>query len=152
MMMLAYFTQDRHDEFENATPERLITLFYDQTIDYLHTAISAIARHDIQERCNSVNCAIELLSEMLQCLDLESEDEIVRNLHRIHTFLIVRLPQVNLYNDAKFAAEAIRLLRPIRDAWSFVDKHADEIEAQRSLAIAARSGGRPKLTVVSPIA
>ena len=41
--MLAHLSHERRNEAETAAPGRLIVLFYDQAIDNLHTAISAIA-------------------------------------------------------------------------------------------------------------
>jgi len=149
--MLAHLSPDRRDEAETAAPGRLIVLFYDQVADNLHTAISAIARNDIQERCNAVNAAIELLGDMLQCFSLDADDEIVINLEQIHTFLIARLPQVNFHNDAKFAAEAIRLLRPIRDAWAVADKvEREAAEKVHPVAFGTAGKARPKLKLVRP--
>ena len=149
--MLHHLTAERLDELESARPARLITLFYDQAIESLHVAISAIARKDIEDRCNAITAAIELLSGMLQCMDSEKDDEIGVNIHRIHSFIIVRLPRVNLHNDAKFLAEAIRLLKPLREAFATIDRHAGELQGHAALQAALRTGQRrPKLSVVSP--
>lgn len=149
--MLAHLSHDRREEAETATPGRLIVLFYDQVTDNLHTAISAIARNDFQERCNAVNAAIELLGDMLQCFSLDADEEIVINLEQIHTFLITRLPQVNFHNDARFAAEAIRLLRPIRDAWAVADRvERQATEKVHPVAFGAANKARPKLKLVRP--
>ncbi len=151
--MLSYLSAERRDELESGPAERSIVIFYDQAIDYLHGAISAIARNDIQERCNALTATTELLGEMLQCMDLDSDDPIVANLRKIHTFIIARLPGVNLNNDARFAAECIRLLKPIRDAWAAAVR-----QAQTSATVVSVSPrldptlGRPKLTVVGPAA
>ena len=149
--MLHHLNAERRDELETASPERLITLFYDQAIESLHVAISAIARKDIEDRCNAITAAIELLSGMLQGMASEEDDEIGVNIHRIHSFIIVRLPRVNLHDDAKFLAEAIRLLKPLREAFATIDKHAGELQQQATVQAALRSGqSRPKLSVVGP--
>ena len=149
--MLAHLSLERREAAETAAPGRLIVLFYDQVADNLHTAISAIARNDIQERCNAVNAAIELLGDMLQCFSLDADDEIVINLRQIHSFLITRLPRVNFHNDAKFAAEAIRLLQPIRDAWSVADKvERKAAENVHPVAFGSTGKTRPKLKLVRP--
>ena len=151
--MLDYLSPERRQEADDATTERLIVLFYDQVTDELHTAISTIARKDVQQRCNALTAAIKLLGDMLQCFELESDDVIVTNLRQIHTFIIARLPQVNLHNDAKFVAESIRLLKTLRDAWSVVDKVSKEPTRPPHPAIILPTGrGRPKLTLVGPAA
>jgi flagellar protein FliS len=153
--MLAYLSPGRRQEANDATPERLIVLFYDQVIDSLHTGISAIARNDIQERCNALTTAAELLGDMLQCFELDSDDVIIGNLRQLHSFVIVNLPKVNLYNDAKLLAECIRLLKPIRDAWAVTDQVAKHPLQGGKLPHPAvippvAKGGRPRLTLVAP--
>ncbi len=156
--MLSYLSPERRQEADDATPERLIVLFYDQVIDSLHSGIGAIARNDIQERCNALTAATELLGDMLQCFELESDDVIINNLRQLHTFVIVNLPKVNLYNDAKFLAESIRLLKPIRDAWAVADQVAKQGQSGGKLphpsALPPLAPGtratRPRLTLVAP--
>lgn len=156
--MLSHLSPERRQEAESATPERLIVLFYDQVIDFLHSGISAIARNDIQERCNALTAATEVLGDMLQCFELDSDDVIVDNLRQLHSFVIVNLPKVNLYNDAKFLAESIRLLKPIRDAWAVTDQvekqglSATRVPHPAVLPPVSRGtrAGRPSLTLVAP--
>ena len=151
--MLHHFTDERRETLASATPERAITIFYDQAIDYLHEAISAIARNAIAERCNATTATIDILSEMVQCMDLDPGDEIANNIQRIHRFIIARLPQVNLYNDAKFAAESVRLLRPLRDAFALIDREREALKQQPGFRPAGPAvPGRPQLSLVTPVA
>lgn len=147
--MLHHFTEDRREALTSAKPERAITLFYDQAIEHLLEAISAIARNAIAERCNATTATIEILGEMIQCMELEPGDEVGLNIERIHRFIIAGLPKVNLYNDAKFAAECVRLLRPLRDAFAAIERETDAVEQQ--LALRQTGGtGRPQLSLVTP--
>ena len=149
--MLDHLSEERRDQLAEARPERQITLFYDQAIECLHIAISAVARGDIEERCNATTAAIELLSGMLECMNPEDDDEIGINICRIHGFIIARLPRINVYNDTKFAAEAVRLLKPLRDAFAALDRHSDELQQQAMLRKAVQSSaGRPSLSLVTP--
>lgn len=151
--MLHHLSPDRRDELQTASPERMIVLFYDQVIDCLHTAICAIARNDIQGRCDATTATIELLSGMLQSFGEASDDDVVNNLHKIHTFIIKRMPRVNIMNDARFLADAIRLVKPIRDSWAAVEKYASTgQEDQIAAPIAEKIVARPRLTVVAPTA
>lgn len=151
--MLHHLSPERRDELETASPERMIVLFYDQVIDCLHTAISAIARNDIQGRCDATTATIELLAGMLESFGDASDDKIVANLRKIHTFIIKRMPRVNVSNDARFLADAIRLVKPIRDSWGAVEKYASTgQDGQMAAPIAEKIAARPRLTVVAPSA
>ena len=149
--MLHHLSDERREALETATPERTIVLFYDQAIESLHEAISAIARNAIVERCNATTAAIEVLAEMVQCMELDEQDELAFNILRIHRFIISRLPQVNLYNDAKFAAEAVRLLRPLRDAFAIVERESETLKKSGALGRVPRTD-RPQLSLVTPVA
>ena len=146
--MMHHFTEERLEALADASPERAVVVFYDQAIDKLHEAIRAIARKAIAERCNAITGAIDILSEMVICMDLDQDDEIGANIERIHRFIIANLPKVNLYDDAKFAAEAVRLLRELRDAFAMVERNSEALRQLRLMP----SGGRPHLSLVSPVA
>ena len=152
--MLHHFTEERRQALATARPEQAVVLAYDQAIECLHKAISAIARKAIAERCNATTAAIEILSEMVQCLELEALDDIGFNIARIHRFIIARLPQVNLYNDAKFAAESVRMLSELRDAFAVVDRQNKAVqEAQADMPrIPQPTPGKARLSLVPPVA
>ena len=148
--MLHHFTEERREALIEAAPERAVVLCYDQAIDKLHETISAIARQAISERCNATTAVIEILSEMVICMDLEPDDDVGANIERIHRFIVANLPKVNLYNDAKFAAEAVRLLRQLPDAFATVERNADALRQLRPMP--GGGSGRPHLSLVTPVA
>ena len=152
--MLHHFSEERRQVLATARPEQAVTLAYDQAIECLHKAIGAIARKAIADRCNAITAAIDILSEMVQCLELEEMDEIGYNIARIHRFIISRLPQVNLYNDAKFAAEAVRLLQSLRDSFAVVDRQNLAVQQAKAELpqVPQPAAGKARLSLVPPVA
>ena len=122
------------DELRDCTPVRMITLFYGEVLEKLDAAVVAIEEGDIARRCAMIGFAIELLGDILQCLDLESDDPLVENIVAVHGLLIRRLPLVNFNNDTAFLAQAATLVAPLRDAFDQVEK----VERQQVQAAAAR--------------
>ena len=118
------------EELRHLSQSQLVVMFYDQAIGALEDAIAAIRDGDIESRFNAVKVATGLVSQLSLSLDDASGGEIAHNLGSIYDFIIDRLPQVNLKNDPVPAEEAIKLLRPLRDAWAELDRRiaAGEIE------------------------
>ena len=118
-----------------ASPSRLVVMLYDETLRNLETCIAAIERGDIETRCVSVNCAIEILCHLFLTLDTREGGEIADKLASIYRFVLSRLPRVNPANDAEPAREAIRLLTPMRASWRELDERIEaSIAASESLA------------------
>ena len=110
------------EELREMSQSRLVVVFYDQAIAALEDAIAAIEESDVERRFNAVKTATGLINELSLSLDESAGGEIAHNLGGIYAFILGRLPQVNTQNDPKPADEAIRLLRPLRDAWEELDR------------------------------
>jgi flagellar protein FliS len=108
-----YLTQ----QVVTASPAKLVFMLYDKAIASLREAIAAVEASDIQSRWRSNNRAVEIISHMWSTLDVDRGGEIAGNLNRLFPFMINRLTDVDLHNDATPAREVIKLLEPLRDAW-----------------------------------
>jgi len=127
------------EELQHASGARLVATFYDEAILALEDAIEAIAEGDIERRFNSVVVATGLIAELAKALDEEAGGEIAQNLGQLYIFILTHLPQVNINNDPNPARNAIRLLKPLRDAWDELDARLDA-EADQSVNTIAGSG------------
>ena len=127
------------EELQHASGARLVATFYDEAILALEDAIEAIAEGDIERRFNSVVVATGLIAELAKALDEEAGGEIAQNLGQLYIFILTHLPQVNINNDPNPARNAIRLLKPLRDAWDELYARLDA-EADQSVNTIAGSG------------
>jgi flagellar protein FliS len=127
------------EELKHASGARLVATFYDEAILALEDAIEAIAEGDIERRFNSVVVATGLIAELAKALDEEAGGEIAQNLGQLYIFILTHLPQVNINNDPNPARNAIRLLKPLRDAWDELDARLDA-ETDQSVNTIAGSG------------
>ena len=108
-----YLTQ----QIVTASPAKLVYMLYDKAISSLREAIVAVQTGDVGLRWRANNRAIEIISHMWSTLDLDRGGEIAENLSRLFPFMIGRLTEVDLRDDAQPAIEVIALLEPLRDAW-----------------------------------
>lgn len=136
------------EELQDVSSVGLVAAFYDEAIAALEDAIEAIAEGDIERRFNSVVVATGLIAELAKALDEETGGEIAQNLGQLYVFILAHLPHVNIDNDPNPARNAIRLLKPLRDAWHELDARldADQSVDATSLAGAGDTAGAALMT------
>jgi flagellar secretion chaperone FliS len=138
------------EELRHVSGARLVATFYDEAIAALEDAIEAIAEGDIERRFNSVVVATGVITALANALDEEAGGEIAQNLGRLYLFIVSHLPRININNDPNPARNAIRLLKPLRDAWDELDSRLDAEDDQSleatSLAGAGDTAGAAHMT------
>jgi flagellar protein FliS len=107
----------RDQEILTASPARLVAMLYDKAVSCLHDAIAAIEAGDIERRYKSTTRASEIITHLAVTLDMERGGEIAKNLEQLYRFMLKHLLDVNIRNDAKAAADVIKLLEPLRASW-----------------------------------
>lgn len=119
-------TMDRFDflpeEFRDISPSRLVVVLYDEIIAALKQAIEAIADGDVARRFEAVKIATALIAELAFALDETLGGEVAKNLGSLYSFILRHLPLTNTKNDPKPAADALKLLMPLRDSWAELDR------------------------------
>jgi len=107
----------RTQEIMTASPAKLVAMLYDRAIRALRDAVRAIGANDIEARCNNNAKAVGIITHLWGTLDLERGGEIAINLSELYRFMVTRLKDVDLRNDAKAAEEVIGLLLPLAESW-----------------------------------
>jgi flagellar protein FliS len=108
-----YLTQ----QVMTASPAKLVSMLYDKVVISLKEAIAAIEAGEIETRWRANARATEILSHMWATLDVDKGGEIARNLDQLFSYMLSRLPEVDLRNDPAPAREVIELIGPLRDSW-----------------------------------
>ena len=105
-----------------ASPAKLISMLYDKAILSLKEAVAAIEKGDIEARWRANKKAMDIIAHMWSTLDLEKGGEIARNLDSLFSFMLTRLPRIDLKNDPEVAYQVIELLEPLRRSWHDIVK------------------------------
>lgn len=129
-----YLTQ----KIMTASPAMLVFMLYDKAISCLHEAIAAIKEDDIDGRWRGNNRAMKIVSHMQSTLNMELGGEVSENLDRMFTFILARLPEIDINNDPKPAHEVIGLLQPLRASWQELANRGEE-PAREAARIAAEA-------------
>jgi len=129
-----------------ASPARRVAMLFDKAIGCLNDAIRAIESGDVEARWRANKRAMEIVDCLWSTLDMEKGGEIAANLDKLYRFLLVRMPDIDLHNNAQTAREAIGILDPLRRSWHAVADRANGPAAGES----ARSDGQtPETTGIA---
>jgi flagellar protein FliS len=103
----------------DASPHKLIAMLFDGIDEALARARGALAGGQVEVKCRAIAHAIRLVEEGLRgALDLRSGGKLAADLDELYTYVSLRLTQANLHNDAAALDECVRLLTPLRTAWT----------------------------------
>jgi flagellar protein FliS len=92
-------------------------MLYERVTLSLREAISAIEAGEVETRWRANARAIEILNHMWSTLNVEKGGDIAKNLDSLFSYMLSRLPEVDLHNDPEPAREVIALLEPLRESW-----------------------------------
>lgn len=127
-----------------SNPVTLVALLYDKAVMSLRTAIEAIRENEIEKRWTANNKAVEIIKHLMMTLDTEQGGEIASNLEAVYGYILRRLLDVDMKNDARAAEEVIQLLEPLRASWTEL-AHANDstvLGDSKLQSLAAQDGGK----------
>ncbi|MDU6923567.1 flagellar export chaperone FliS [Franconibacter helveticus] len=102
----------------SASQDQLVTMLFDGALSALVRARLFLQDGNHEGKGLSLSKAINIIENGLkQGLDEASGDELTINLLSLYAYMVRRLLQANLHNDANAIEEVEGLLRNIADAW-----------------------------------
>jgi len=122
-----------------ASPAKLVAMCFDRSIGALQEAVRAIENGEIERRFTNVTRATDIVSHLWSTLDMDRGGEIAQNLSNIYSFALMRLPDVNLKNDAEAAKDVISVLQPLAQAWNALANRGESAGAAAAAAARAAS-------------
>ena len=133
--------QYQTQQIMTASPAMLVFMLFEKAISCLKEAIKAIENNEIETRWRANGRAMEIISHLQLTLDTDKGGEIAGNLDRLYSYMLTRLPKVDIRNEAEAAREVIGLLEPLRESWRELAKQGDapQKDAARITAELARN-------------
>ncbi len=116
------------EQVMTSDPAALVAMLYDRAISYLKMAVQAIHSQKIEIRWKNNRRAQEIIKDLFTMLDMDKGGEIASNLEALYTYMLLRLPDVDINNDARAAEEVIELLEPLRASWRELARSSADIE------------------------
>ena len=106
-------------EVYDASPHRLIALLFDGLLAALAQAEGAMQAGQREIKGHALGRAVRIVDEGLSApLNLEEGGALAADLRNLYTYIAMRLTQANLHNDEAALDECVRLIEPLRAAWT----------------------------------
>jgi flagellar secretion chaperone FliS len=107
-------------QVQSQSPLELVVMLYDGAIRFLRNAADAMRRRDLVAKRDAMSRALAILAELQNTLNLDAGGEVAASLDALYTYATARLTDANLQTDPAPIEEVIRILQPLREAWSQV--------------------------------
>lgn len=144
-----YLTQ----QIMTASPAMLVFMLYDKAINCLREAVRAIEANDVEARWRANVRAMEIISHLQSTLDMEKGGDVSKNLDQLYTYMMSRLPKIDMRNDPQPARDVIGLLEPLRNSWRELANQGDKPMREAARISAELAAAAPAVqTAPSPYA
>ena len=117
-----YQTLETQCLVDQAKPLGLVVMLYDGAIRSIHEARAAMQRGDRKAKGHAISKALRIIEEGLRASLDHGVGEMSKNLGDLYIYINSRLLSAHLRDDEAALAEALDLLRPLRDAWQAIEK------------------------------
>jgi flagellar protein FliS len=110
----SYHTND----ISTSTQGQLILMLYDGALQAVNQAIQCMSRKEIAEQSRHILKAQDIINELSSALDMKQGGEVAKTLNQLYQFVLNQLIQANITSDTLYLESIIKVLTPLRDAWS----------------------------------
>ncbi|MCC6301897.1 MAG: flagellar export chaperone FliS [Gammaproteobacteria bacterium] len=127
---------------EDATPHRLIQMLMDGALDKIAAARGFMERGETAQKGAHISWAVSIIDGLRVSLDPSVGGEVARNLDDLYNYMMTRLTQANLNNDADGLNEVAGLLRQIKEGWDAIPGEIVREHAQQAASRTGQAYGR----------
>jgi flagellar protein FliS len=101
-----------------ANPGQILVMLYDGLLRFLREAQTHIANKDRAKAGERISRSHAILAYLLGTLDPQHNPDLCKNLQGIYVFCMQHLLLANLQQDTAKLADVVRILTPLREAWT----------------------------------
>ena len=125
---------DTQSILASATPHRLVQMLMERALTKMGLAKGYMERGNIQEKGTCIGVAISIINVLQASLNHKANARMSANFDELYGYMMRRLLQANVQNDATILVEVSGLLQELKDAW---DAITDQVELLADDAIQA---------------
>ncbi len=115
-----YQTVNTQAQAMEASPHRLIQMLMEGGLARLAQARGAMERDQTALKGELIGKAIGIIGGLREGLDLEQGGEVAANLDNLYEYMVARLLEANLKNEAAPLDEVAGLLRNVKIGWDAI--------------------------------
>ena len=134
---LRSYQQTRMTEVFTASPHKLIEMCLAGALERIAIAKGAMQRGDLGEKARRISAAVAIVEHLKMSLDAKAGGELARNLDNLYDYVMRRLAQANMANDASMLDEVTDLLGQIKAGWDGLAANEVRAVTTQHLGVAA---------------
>lgn len=115
-----YQTVNTQAQALDASPHRLIQMLMEGGLSRLAQARGAMEREQTGLKGELIGKAIAIIGGLREALDLEQGGEVAANLDSLYEYMVSRLVEANVKNEAEPLDEVAGLLRNVKAGWDAI--------------------------------
>ena len=105
---------------QSRSPLELVVMLYDGALRFCDQAATAMDAGDMATKGVAMSKAFAILAELQNTLNVKDGGDVARQLDALYAHINDRLVDANIQRSSEPIRDVIRLLTPLRDAWSQV--------------------------------
>jgi flagellar protein FliS len=118
--MRQYQTVNTQAQAVDASPHRLIQMLMEGGLTRIAQARGAMERQQTALKGELIGKAIGIIGGLREGLDLQKGGELAANLDNLYQYMLSRLLEANVKNDAVMLDEVAGLLRNVKSGWDVI--------------------------------
>jgi flagellar protein FliS len=111
-------SQYRTNEFQTASPAKVIVAFYDGALRFLKAGTYALEQKNYAVKGERLSRAHAVVSELRAELDHTQNPALCAELDRLYSFVLDCITEANMTGEVKKLHAATRVLEQLRSAWA----------------------------------
>lgn len=112
----------RESEVAGDNPVHLVVLLYGQLLRDIRRALDALSRNDIPARCQELDHALMVLSQLQHTLNLENGGEVAETLDNFYNLVRRNLVLAGTHQSPDLLESQHRQILAVREAWIQVER------------------------------
>lgn len=125
---------DTQSILANATPHRLVQMLMERALTKMGLAKGYMERGHIQEKGSCIGVAISIINVLQASLNHKANARMSANFDELYGYMMRRLLQANVQNDATILDEVSGLLQELKDAWDAITDQVEQLADEPSQA------------------
>ena len=118
--MKQYQSVNAQAQAVDASPHRLIQMLMEGGLTRIAQARGAMERQQTAMKGELIGKAIAIIGGLREGLDLQQGGELAANLDNLYQYMVSRLLEANVKNDAAPLDEVAGLLRNVKSGWDAI--------------------------------
>jgi flagellar protein FliS len=119
----------RSTQVGSRSPVELVAMLYDGLVRFLTQARDGLASGDLRAKRAGISGALGVLTELQNSLDMDKGGEMATRLQALYAYISSRIVEANLNRDIAGLDEALKLVQPLREAWTDIAAASPAVKA-----------------------